>query len=62
MRLGDPKNQRRRIVMGAWLVLAVVALTRAAFMPDEVVRFFLILVAAVLLLCFWVALRWPDKL
>jgi hypothetical protein len=62
MRLRDPKNQRRRIVMGAWLVLAVMALTRAAFMPDEGARFFLILVASVLLLCFWVGLRWPDKL
>ena len=48
--------------MGAWLVLAVMVLTWAAFLPNQGARFVLILLGSGLLLSFWAALRWPDKL
>jgi hypothetical protein len=61
MRFHEPRNQRRRIAMAAWIALAVGAFAQAAFASDPGAQFVFVLFGCILLLCFWAAVRWPSR-
>jgi hypothetical protein len=57
----DPNSaSRRRIAMGAWLVLAALAFAKAATSAGAALQFVFVAIGCVLLLCFWAFVRWAP--
>jgi hypothetical protein len=60
VQLGDPGDRRRRVAMGAWVLIAGLAFAKA-LTTSGVAQFFLIAVGCVMLLAVWVGMRWGDR-